>query len=198
MRLPFRSVGLRNQTLMGQGDDMARTKGISLILATWFCLTLPAWCGHTLTQREEKVLDTWLSQHPTFRAATDADCDCLDDIQQMKTGYGGNWTPYPDYHPYAVTGDFNGDGAEDFAAVVIDRSKTSKNFTLLIFNGPFGSTQPAPAYVESGLDLRGEGMSFGPPRPKPYRIVVGPFESDNTFILVPKGKTYKVQVNDSD
>jgi hypothetical protein len=115
----------------------------------------------------------------------------------MKTGYGGKWTPYPDYHPYVVTGDFNGDGARDFAAVVIDRSKSEKNFTLLIFNGPLDSNS-APAYVESGLDLRYAGMSFGPPRPKPYRIVVGPFESDNTFILVPKGKTYKVQVNDGD
>jgi hypothetical protein len=41
-------------------------------------------------------------------------------------------------------------------------------------------------------------MSFGPPRPKPYRIVVGPFESDNTSILVPAGHSYKVQVNEGD
>jgi hypothetical protein len=116
----------------------------------------------------------------------------------MKTGYGGNWTRYPDYHPYVVTGDFNSDGVEDFAAVLIDRSKTAKNFTLLIFNGPYGSKPSAPAYIESGFDLRGQGMSFGPPRPKPYRVVVGPFESDNTFILVPKGHTYKVQVNDDE
>jgi hypothetical protein len=92
-----------------------------------------------------------------------------------------------------VTGDFNSDGVRDFAVVVIDPAKPAKNFTLLIFNRPFGSKPPAPAYMESALDLRGEGMSFGPPRPKPYRIVVGPFESDNTFILVPKRKTYRVQ-----
>jgi len=86
----------------------------------------------------------------------------------------------------------------DFAAVVIDSSRTAKNFTLLIFNGPFNSKKATPAYVKSGLDLREQGMSFGPPRPKPYRIVVGPFESDNTWILVPKGHTYKVQVNEDD
>jgi hypothetical protein len=169
-----------------------------LALFYFLLVALPAWCGHTLTKQEEKVLTLWLSQHPTYRAATDSDCDCSDDIEQMKGGYGGNWTPYPDYHPYVITGDFNNDRAMDFAADVIDSSRTAKNFTLLIFNGPFNSKKATPAYVKSGLDLRGQGMSFGPPRPKPYRIVVGPFESDNTWILVPKGHTYKVQVNNDD
>jgi hypothetical protein len=168
-----------------------------LLLATLLS-SVPAWCGHTLTQQDQKILDNWLSKHPAYSAATDADCGCPEDIQQMKTGYGGNWPSVPDYHPYAVTGDFNSNGVTDFAVVAIDRSKSAKNFTLLIFNGPFGQKPVSPAYIESGLDLRGEGMSFGPPRPKPYRIVVGPFESDNTFILVPKGHTYKVQVNEGD
>jgi hypothetical protein len=178
--------------------ELSMAKHSAMVFATWLSLVLPAWCGHTLTRQEQKIMDVWLSQHPKYRLATDADCECSDDIQQMKTGYGGKWKPYPDYHPYVVTGDFNSDGVGDFAAVVIDRSKTAKNFTLLIFNGPFGSKPPVPAYFESGLDLRGQGMSFGPPRPKPYRIVVGPFESDNTWILVPKGRTYKVQVNDNE
>jgi hypothetical protein len=168
-----------------------------LLVATLFS-ALPAWCGHTLAKQEQRILDVWLSQHPTYRAATDADCDCSDDIRQMKAGYGGKWTAYPDYHPYVVTGDFNSDGVTDFAVVVIDHSKPRNNFTVLIFNGPFGSKPVAPAYSESGLDLRRQGMSFGPPRPKPYRLVIGPFESDNTWILVPKGQTYKVQVNEAD
>jgi hypothetical protein len=167
----------------------------NLTLLTTILSAVPAWCGHTLAPQQQKILDTWLSQHPIYRAAMDADCDCSDDIQQMRTGYGGNWTPYPDYHPYTVTGDFNGDGAMDFAVAVIDRSKSSNGFALLIFNGPVGSKPVAPSYLEPGLDLRHEGMSFGPPRPKPYRLLVGPFESNNTWILVPKGQSYKVQVN---
>jgi hypothetical protein len=159
---------------------------------------LPAWCGHTLTKQEQSIVDGWLGRHPNHRAATDADCDCADDIRQMKAGYGPDWPGVTDYHPYVVTGDFNSDGVGDFAVVVIDQSKSKENFTLLIFNGPFGSTHASPAYTESNLNLRYEGLSFGPPRPKPYRLVVGPFESDNTWILVPNGRTYKVQVNDSD
>jgi hypothetical protein len=116
----------------------------------------------------------------------------------MKTGYGGNWTPVPDYHPYVATGDFNSDGVRDFAVVVIDRSKSAQNFVLVVFNGPFSSKASTPTFEESGLDLRGEGLFFGPPRPKPYRLVMGPFESDDTAILVPQGRTYKLQVNEDD
>jgi hypothetical protein len=169
-----------------------------VLLVSVLITTLPAWCGHTLTKREQTIVDGWLAQHPNYRAATDADCTCPDDIRQMKAGYGPDWPGVPDYHPYVATGDFNSDGVPDFAIAVVDKSKSEKNFTLLVFNGPFGSNQVSPAYTESDLELRYQGMSFGPPRPKPYRLVVGPFESDNTWILVPRGRTYKVQVNEDD
>ncbi len=116
----------------------------------------------------------------------------------MKVGYGGKWKPVPDYHPYVATGDFGGNGVRDFAIAVIEGSKSAHNFTLLVFNGPFGSKPASPAFRESGLDLRKEGIFFGPPRPKPYRLVIGPFESDNTWVLVPRDHTYKIQANEND
>jgi hypothetical protein len=161
-------------------------------------LIAPAWAGHTLTSREQDILGVWLARHPDFRVATDADCDCAEDIQQMKTGYGGGWPAVSDYHPYIATGDFNSDGVRDFAAVVVDRSKSAQNFVLLVFNGPFNSHAAVPAFVEPGLDLRYQGLSFGPPRPKPYRLVMGFFESDNTAILVPRGRTHKLRGNEDD
>jgi len=163
------------------------------VLAALLCLSLarPALAGHTLATQEQKALTDWLAMHPQFRAATDQDCDCAEDIQQMKAGDGGIWRPVPDYHPYQATGDFNGDGVRDFAAVVIDRTKSTHQYTFLVFNGPFGLDSVAPAFVAPALDLKYMGLSFGPPRPKPYRLIVGRFESDNTSTLVPRGKTYK-------
>jgi hypothetical protein len=169
---------------------------VAVGVLVFIALVMPASGDHTLAASEQKFLATWLARYPDFRLATDADCDCAEDIQQMKTGYGGTWTAVPDYHPFVATGDFNGDGVRDFAVVVIDRSKSVKNFVLLVFNGPFGSKASTPAFEESGLDLRGEGLFFGPPRPKPYRLVIGPFESDNSAILVPQGRTYKLQGNE--
>ena len=76
-------------------------------LVCW-ALAVPAWAGHTLTAQEQKVLESWLARHPEYRAARDEDCDCTDDIKQMKAGSGGVWKPVPDYHPYPATGDFDG------------------------------------------------------------------------------------------
>ncbi|OLB24176.1 MAG: hypothetical protein AUH15_01615 [Acidobacteriales bacterium 13_2_20CM_55_8] len=87
--------------------------------------------------------------------------------------------------------------ATDFAIVVIDRSKSFQNFVLLVFNGPFGSKSVSPAFVQSSLGLQGH-LFFGPPRPKPYRLVIGPFESDNTEILIPRGRTYELQEGEGD
>jgi hypothetical protein len=105
-------------------------------------------------------------------------------------GYGGRWKPVPDYHPYAVTGDFNGDGNIDFAVAVV-RTNAPRKFTILVFNGPIKSVDDAPSFVESDSQMKGIGFFFGPPRPKPYRLVVGAFQSEG-YVLTPKGRTYRL------
>lgn len=169
-----------------------KNKCLFLLMA---CLVLvaPAWSGHTLTVREQKVLKNWLALNKEYRLATDEDCDCAGDIQDMRTGYGGKVKRIPDYHPYVATGDFNGDGVRDFAVVVIDQSKKEKNFALIVFNGPFESETASPAFLKSGLDLKYSGLSYGPPRPKPYRLLLGPFESDSGVLLIPHGRGYKLE-----
>ena len=166
-----------------------RVSAVVLILG-WLGAT-PASAGHTLTVTHQKILNQWLQVHGQFRVAEDQDCTCPEDIQEMKRGSGGVWKPVIDYHPYAATGDFNGDGAEDFAVVLVDRQAKEKKFAFVVFNGPFKSRPQEPVFIETGLDLANQGLFFGPPRPKPYRLIVGPFESDNTALLEPKGASYR-------
>ena len=163
------------------------------VLAALLIAAPHLFAGHSLTEAERAVVDSWLKKHPQYRAATDSDCDCATDIRTIREqGYGGKWKAVRDYHPYMATGDFNGDGVEDFAIAVVDRSRKAQKFALLVFNGPFDSSDVAPAYLESKVDLRATGMFFGPPRPKPYRLVIGPFESEG-YILIPRGKTYRLK-----
>lgn len=147
--------------------------------------------GQTLTRQQQKVLEVWLSRHSEYRIAKDEDCVCPDDIKQIRTGSGGAWKAVPGYHPYVATGDFNSDGQEDFAVAVVERSKNQNGFALLVFNGPFKSEAAPPAFIKEGLDLTYRGLFYGPPRPKPYRLVVGRFESDTGSVLTPHGRTYK-------
>jgi hypothetical protein len=157
-----------------------------------------ATAGHTLTRVQLDVLQRWLSAHRGFRSATIADCDCAEDIAAMRKGFGGLWKPVPDYQPYRATGDFNGDGRDDFAVVVVDASKSVQEaFTLLVFNGPFLTTSgPIPAFEKAGLDFRWTGLSFGPPRPRPYRLVIGRFESEG-MLLRPTGRSYQLSDDDA-
>jgi len=165
------------------------SKSLFLLIAC-LLLVVPAWSSHTLTAPEQKVLKSWLAHHAEYRLATDEDCDCADDIKKMKAGSGGVWKPVPDYHPYTAAGDFNDDGVEDFAVVVVDHSKQEKNFALVVFNGPFESETISPAFLKSGLDLKHTGLFYGPPRPKPYRLLLGGFESDSGSLLIPRGHGY--------
>jgi len=164
------------------------------LLAGCFLMPGDALGGHTLTARQQAVLHAWLARHRVFRLATDEDCDCKDDIKGMRSG-DETWPPVKDYHPYVATGDFRGSGVLDFAVAVIDRPATKDWFTLLVFDGPFHSVDTRPAFVERGLHLRDKGFAYGPPRPKPFRLVVGPFESDNTCILSPQGPSYRLDCN---
>jgi hypothetical protein len=144
--------------------------------------------AHTLNSKQMTVVEFWLKHHPDYRLATDPDCNCTDDLQRMRRGSGRLWKPVPDYHPYVVTGDFNGDGKTDIACTVVSRS--THKYGLLVFNGPFDSQDVARALFDKDSGLAGHPLFYGPPRPKPYRLVVGPFESEGT-IVEPQGSTYR-------
>jgi hypothetical protein len=145
--------------------------------------------GHTLDHAQAKVLADWRAGHPEFAAAADSDCHCEEDIGRMRAGYGGAWMPQPDYHPYVAAGDFKGDGQIDFAVVLISPAKPDHRFGIVIFNGPFETRKPQPAFLKTGLDLQGQGLFYGTPRPKPHRLLLGRFESEGVP-FVPRGGTY--------
>jgi hypothetical protein len=156
----------------------------------WLAGVAPVLAGHTLSPREKTVLDRWLTKNPGWRLATSADCECDGDIASLRAGMGGAWKPVPDYQPYSATGDFNGDGRRDFAVVL---RGDSRPWTLVVFNG--GSGESTPAYIDSSLDFSGLALSYGPPRPRPYRLVIGPFESHGGT-LEPTGRTYRLDWTD--
>jgi hypothetical protein len=161
-------------------------------LALVLSLIPSAFASHSLSTDQREVLSAWLRQNPGYRLANDKDCACDADLHTMRvTGYGGRWKPLLDYHPYVVRGDFNGDGEIDFAVAVM-RTNTPHKFKILVFNGPIKSVGEAPSFVDSISGFTGIGFFYGPPRPKPYRLVVGAFASEGD-VLAPKGQTYRWQ-----
>jgi hypothetical protein len=162
------------------------------MLAMCLAFSQPASCGHTLNPQQRNVLHSWIIHHKEYRIATDADCQCADAMHSMKANSGAERKELDDFHPYVVTGDFNGDGMEDFAVAVIDGSKRINNFAVLVFNGPFAQNSPLNPFVALGLNLKGEALFYGPPESKPHHLLIGPFESDYVTQIVPKGNSYRL------
>ena len=171
---------------------MPRTH-LTFILLTCLAWAAPLWAGSTLTPEEQKTLDTWLKKYPDLRMATDLDCGCAENIQQVRRYLKESGDPFPAYHPFIATGDFNGDGVRDFAVAVVNAARSEHKFTLVIFNGPFTAKTDSPAFYETNLDLRGHGLFFGPPLQKPYRLVLSHFGS-NTRFFRPVGQTYSLEL----
>ena len=159
---------------------MRRSIPIATITLIALLCASDVFASHTLLAVQRHALDSWLSTKPSLRQATIADCgECANDIAELRAGAGGVWTPVPDYEPYQAVGDFNNDGKIDFAAMLSDRTKRD---VLAIFNGPFGDAIAKPSVIKIGLDLRGGGLFYGPPRPKPYQLIVGAFRHGRSVV----------------
>ena len=133
------------------------------------------------------VVSNWLTKNPTLRLALDDDCECDERIKAIRTGAYGAGKPIPNYHPYYMMGDFNNDGTTDIAAIALERANP-ENSTFVIFNGPLSERKDAlPVFMST--KLKG-ALFFGPPRPEPFQLVIGAFNSEGAG-LEPKAGTYE-------
>jgi hypothetical protein len=118
----------------GSSTYIVRAAFVAIVATT---AAHPAFTNQQVSAVEQTAVSGWLARHPNMRRATIADCKCADDVALVRHGSGA-WPPITDYDPYAATGDFNGDGADDLAIVVIAKDQVAKPFALVVFNGPFG------------------------------------------------------------
>ena len=100
------------------------------------------------------------------------------------------WAANPSFHPYYSAGDFNCDGHQDFAVVLAHKANPKRRW-VVVFNGPFSAKKKSPAFVSSKYS--GE-LFFGPPRPKPWRLVIGPFNTEGA-VFEPQGASYVLKPN---
>jgi hypothetical protein len=140
---------------------MAGVKAQNLIAFSLIVLTYhsAAFASHTLDAEQKSVLAAWLGSHPGYRLAEDRDCQCDKDIQNVRTKGLEAFKADPDYHPYQVSGDFNGDGVTDLAVFVVNERK-EHDFKLLVFNGPLDPKRPVAAYSVTFAGLTGAGLFY--------------------------------------
>ena len=103
-------------------------------------------------------------------------------------GEGSCRMGYRNNDPYYALGDFNRDGKEDFAVLLIDQKDKNPGFAIAIFNAPFRARTPN--YFERGY--RGIGNSYiAYNYIESRRLFLGKYESDVYCVtFYPGGRKY--------
>lgn len=131
-------------------------------------------------RQHRAVLKKWLAHRPWLRPATEDDCEDKGNLALMRQRLGRT------VHPYYSIGDFNRDGRNDFAVLLVVKGKDE--VALAVFNAPFRN--PKPAYFERGFEKMGN-MYVAYDYTVKRRLYLGVFESDYyCMTLIPKGRKY--------
>jgi len=137
-----------------------------------------------LRPEHKPVLERWLKEKRYLRLATESDCADKEGLEIWRKDWG------KDFNPYYSIGDFNRDGKNDFAVLLVDLKKGEEHgFAIAIFNAPFGNKK-APNYFEGGyIDLGRCYIVYNQMAKR--RLYLGVFESDFYCVtFYPKGLGY--------
>lgn len=137
-----------------------------------------------LRPEHKSVLVRWLKEKRDLRVATESDCTDKESLGIWRKDWG------KDFNPYYSIGDFNGDGKDDFAVLLVDLKNAEKqSFAIAIFNAPFGNRR-APNYFEEGYTRLGRSYIVYNQVAK-RRLYLGVYESDFYCVtFYPKGAGY--------
>jgi hypothetical protein len=166
--------------------SLAPARRAWLVLTLCASLTAPAAAqgdesAPRLRAEHRAVVREWLKarrEGAAWRPATTRDWDLGADLSSLRVTKGKR-----DYHPFYAVGDFNRDGRGDFAVMLF--RKRPKQFAVAVFNGPFTrGRNRTPAFYD-GRVAEGDAIHV-----IDGRLLIGPFESDNCYILMPRVRRY--------
>lgn len=120
------------------------------------------------------MIRQWLHGNSGYRLVPTDECDCAEDMEDIRRGAGGAWKPNPAYLAYYTRGDFDGDGRADTAVAVRD---AAGGLRFALFNGKWPGWEAARRAFVTQTMPASYALFYGPPRPEPFRLVAGPFYS---------------------
>ena len=175
-----------------------------MIILTAFLITLTAAAGIPFDTSEIvlvvpadhlQVLNRWLFQYRELTPVRMADCvdvsrdasghERVESCERLVTNFR-SWSKDPSANPFYARGDFNEDGFEDFSVVLADANvkDSRKAAMVVVFNGPFASREvKEPKFILLRPSVSETFVGFGPPRAKPWHLVIGPPEAEGHFLV---------------
>lgn len=131
-----------------------------------------------MPQGQREVLQKWLKLNSFYRLAVESDCANKAGLKATRDYWGAL------YYPYYKSGEFNNDGNDDFAVVLIDTRKRKDNFAVAIFHGNAkGAFTAKPFYISKGFELSSGGLFYNG-YGRGGRLFAGSFESDDATVFM--------------
>jgi len=143
-----------------------------------------------ISAEHAKEVSNWLVQHAGYRLATADDCKCEDDLRTIRVGDDNAIRPpEPHYEPYYAVGDFDGDGKEDTAFIVVPTRPEGRFLIVVILSSNRHAMQRE---IKQQYGVAGVGIFTASSVPrKPYRtnLYWGAFGSEGEQVVVPLANT---------
>lgn len=159
----------------------------AVVSALLSCLmTFLSHWAEAVQPRNSLEIDRWLRANSEYGRATVEDCNCQEDIASLKRGDGRAWKAQPTYEPYYAVGDFDGNGAADFA-IVVKNIRERADVRVIVFLARKGKNEFDAINVKVDAGSL-EGIALFAKRRSGHRttLLVGPFASEGTPVNIPK------------
>jgi hypothetical protein len=161
---------------------MNTSKKLKLILATLLIFFSGICHAHyyAIPTVDSKQIEKWLSVNDQYRHASLNDCECDDNIKEMRV-------MEPNYTPNYAPGNFN--GSPGFAVIVLEKQKPfqasrakiiifskNQNVSPIIINYPFIRDQ---SIARIGLFVEHRKNNFD-------KLLIGTFNSEAEEVVIPR------------
>lgn len=138
---------------------------ISIVLSVLLaCVAVAADSLDFIKSPFRSTINAWLAEHPQYRLALAEDCQCDDDIETLRNGAGLAWRPQPDYQPYYLHADFDGNRQDDVAVVVLAPKLDAPILVLVLLSVSEGTKPKVLEIPRGGSSVTGRGLFLGLPQ----------------------------------
>lgn len=144
--------------------------------------TAPPLSAPHMHSQHREILQNWLAGKPGWRPAVEDDAYAGSTKSQREFLKGEIQSMTN--HPFYVAADFNKDGKQDFAVMLVRRSGRTNKFAMVIFNSTYGKQKIAPAFYTEQVS-KGDLLFW-----MDGNLLLSPPASDSGNIIKPRGSTY--------
>lgn len=144
--------------------------------------TAPVISAEHMNSQHREILQNWLASKSGWRPAVE-NYAYVGETREGREFLKGEIQSMTN-HPFYVAADFNKDGKQDFATMLVRKVGKKNKFSLVIFNSTYNKQKMTPAFYTESVS-NGDLLFW-----MDGNLLLSPPSSDSGNIITPRGNTY--------